>query len=333
MRLRSGLELLWRSPTQVQLGTDPRWAATLTDLSPSLTRALRGLAPGTPIRTLRDDLAHQDVPPAEVDTLVEHLRAARLVVDGPPCDGSADAVAWSLLSADGDGAAVLARRARATVRFSGLGRLGTGLASIVAAAGVGVVELDDARRVGPQDIGAGGLTARDIGARRAAAAARVVHDAAPGVRTAAPGRRAVDLVVLVEHGVADPVRYRTLVDDDIAHLSVVVREASVLVGPLVVPGRTACLRCADLHRADRDPAWAVLAAQLAGSGRGPSGEETSMAAVAAALAAAQVLAHLDGRPGAVLDASLEIRLPDLVPGRVSRPVHPDCGCCGPRPGA
>ena len=31
---------------------------------------------------------------------------------------------------------------------------------------------------------------------------------------------------------------------------------------MVIPGETSCLRCADLHRCDRDAAWPVLAAQL-----------------------------------------------------------------------
>ena len=34
-------------------------------------------------------------------------------------------------------------------------------------------------------------------------------------------------------------------------------------GPLVTPGRGPCLRCLDLHRCDRDPAWPALLAQLA----------------------------------------------------------------------
>lgn len=35
-----------------------------------------------------------------------------------------------------------------------------------------------------------------------------------------------------------------------------------LVGPLVIPGRTSCLQCADLHRTDRDAAWPAVATQL-----------------------------------------------------------------------
>ena len=33
-------------------------------------------------------------------------------------------------------------------------------------------------------------------------------------------------------------------------------------GPLVIPGVTSCLACADLHRSDRDAAWPAIAAQL-----------------------------------------------------------------------
>ncbi len=41
-----------------------------------------------------------------------------------------------------------------------------------------------------------------------------------------------------------------------------VRDGTGLVGPLVIPGMTSCLRCADLHRSDRDAAWPAVAAQL-----------------------------------------------------------------------
>ena len=36
-----------------------------------------------------------------------------------------------------------------------------------------------------------------------------------------------------------------------------------MVGPFVVPGRTACLRCVDAHHTDADPAWPLLVRQYA----------------------------------------------------------------------
>src|ERR1700733_2121525 len=71
-----------------------------------------------------------------------------------------------------------------------------------------------------------------------------------------------DLVVLSDNLVADPRMLRDLHSQRVAHLAVRVRAGTGLVGPLVVPGVTSCLACADLHRRDRDAAWPAVAAQL-----------------------------------------------------------------------
>lgn len=324
MRLRTR-HVLWQGPTSVRVGLDPRWAVVLTDLSPSAARALACLPRGADDeRALRAAMARERVPAAEAEAVLAHLRDAHTLVPARSPE-SADAAAWGALRADGDGAAVLARRREAAVRVEGLGRLGTLVATTLAAAGVGRLDLADDGTVTRHDVGLAGLTLRDVGASRASAAARAVHDAAPDVRTPPPGG-AVDVVVLVEHHVADPVRHRPLVTDGTAHLSVVAREASVLVGPLVCPGRTPCLRCLDLHRTDADPDWPAVAAQLAT--RGPDAVETLLAAVAAPLAAAQVLAVLDGRASPLAGATLEVALPDAVPRLARWDPHPECGCTG-----
>ncbi|MGU3654862.1 cyclodehydratase [Mycolicibacterium sp. A43C] len=71
-----------------------------------------------------------------------------------------------------------------------------------------------------------------------------------------------DLVLLADALVADPRVLRDLHAARIPHLPVLVRDGTGLVGPLVLPGVTSCLRCADLHRRDRDGAWPAIAAQL-----------------------------------------------------------------------
>ena len=99
-----------------------------------------------------------------------------------------------------------------------------------------------------------------------------------------------------------------------------------VVGPLVLPGLTSCLRCADLHRRDADPRWPRLAAQLTAAEPPPSGA-TVTCLLTAVTAAVQALAYLDGSGApATLDATLELRPPDLLP-RVRRwSAHPTCGC-------
>ncbi|WNB86133.1 ThiF family adenylyltransferase [Cellulomonas sp. ATA003] len=217
--------------------------------------------------------------------------------------------------------------------FLGAGRLALTAACVLASAGVGTLLLQDDAPVTTADLGVGGFGARDVGSPRAAAAARIMRDLAPQVRTSAPTAAHPDVVVSVEHGVADAARARTMMSAEVVHLSVVVREADILVGPLVRPGASPCLRCVDLHRTAADPVWPVLAAQLAAAPRGRRpAEESVLAAVGGALAAGQVLAQLDGRTPTAVGASLEIALPDAVPRLRRWAVHPECGCAG-LPGA
>jgi len=56
--------------------------------------------------------------------------------------------------------------------------------------------------------------------------------------------------------------YRAWMRADVPHVGVTFGHESVTVSNLVVPGRTACLRCADMHRVDADEAWPALASQL-----------------------------------------------------------------------
>lgn len=323
--------LVRRDTTSVQVGTDPRWAVLLADLSPGAARALAALPAGATERALVAALDAERVAATERAAVLAHLAAAHLLVPAPravPAPGAGDQRAWSLLAADGDPAPSLTRRARAHVRVVGLGRTAAVLVATLAAAGVGTLELDDPGPVEPSDAGFGGLGPGDVGARRDRALAAAVHAARPDVRVLAarPGTpRATDLVVLVDRLAADPVGHQPLVDQGVAHLSVLLREASVLVGPLVVPGSGACLGCLDRHRADADPAWPTVAAQLLARRGGPA-EESALATIAGGLAAAQVLAHLDGRPVAVRDAALEVALPDLAVRTQTWAPHPECGC-------
>lgn len=324
MRLRPGIGVLWRGPTAVQLGTDDRWAVALVDLDPAAARALASLPPGADVRAVRERLTREGVDPREVEAVLAHLAAAgHLVPVGAPTAGAPEADAWSLLAADGDGAAVLRRRGRAVVELRGGARLTAVVATTLAAAGVGTLLVRGDGPVQPHDVGLAGLGTRHVGSTVAAAVGQVLADVAPHVRTQAS--RARDLVVLVEEGVADPAVHGRLLADDVPHLSVLLREASVLVGPLVVPGVTACLRCVELHRTVLDPAWPVVATQLR-QRRVPVRLEAGLAAVAGALAATAVLAWVDGRPVTVRDAALELRLPDVVPRRLTWERHPECGC-------
>jgi hypothetical protein len=336
MRLRPGLRVLSRSDSEVQIGTDSRWAVRLGGLGPGEARLLCLLDDDAELDSLVDRARACGVSGARATELLVALQEARLTCRTPASSrprvrtaASADAAVWSLLRDDGDGAALVRARADRTVGVVGLGPLGLATAVTLAAAGVGTVLLDDDGHVTSLDVGAAGYRLGDVGSSRVHVASRLVRDVAPEVRTEPGAGTVPDVVVLVERDVADPATGLALVTAGMTHLSVVVREADAVVGPLVVPGAGPCLRCVDLHRADVDDCWPTVVAQLAGrAGRvGVLRSEVGvLAGLCGALAAAEVLAHLDGGWPATRGASYEVRLPDVAPRRRPWVVHPSCGC-------
>lgn len=74
---------------------------------------------------------------------------------------------------------------------------------------------------------------------------------------------APDLVVLVTRGEIDRNQLDDWVRNDLPHLLVTTSEGVVRVGPFVVPGETACLRCVDAHHAEADPRRPLILAQYA----------------------------------------------------------------------
>ena len=160
--------------------------------------------------------------------------------------------------------------------------------------------------------------------------ARIAHSSQPHATVYAT---AVDLVVLSDYLVTDPRMVRDLHSQGVPHLPVRVRDGIGLVGPLVIPGKTSCLGCADLHRSDRDAAWPAIAAQLRDT-VGLADRATLLATAALALSQVnRVIAAVRGQqavpdpgPPAALNATLEFDLNagSIVARQWTR--HPLCSC-------
>ena len=200
------------------------------------------------------------------------------------------------------------------------------MASFLAASGVGHVSCADPEPAEPGDLAPAGLILADLGSPRQDGATRAVERAAPEVRTGDDGS-VPDLVILT--GPTLPDLTGQLLRDRVPYLALRTGEAIGVVGPLVRPGRSACLSCVDLRKTEADPQWPrfgpghlhpVPAAGLL--------DNTVLAATTATLAAAQALAFLD-RPGTVpvtADGTLELVLPDWQWRRRTWPPHPACRC-------
>lgn len=142
------------------------------------------------------------------------------------------------------------------------------------------------------------------------------------------------LVVLADHLVPDPRIVSALMSARTAHLQVRVRDGVGLVGPLVLPGLSSCLRCADHHRTSLEPDWPHVATALVGR---PGHASPAIIRATAALAHQHIddlalglsdrsaLAHNGGIPP-LLDHVLELY---PRPTRLERrrwPAHRLCSC-------
>ena len=139
-----------------------------------------------------------------------------------------------------------------------------------------------------------------------------------------PSSAEVDLTVVV----SDAAEADRLVAEDLVRMGqphLIVRSGGdfVTVGPLVLPGRTACLRCTDLSRRDADTAWPVLLDQLTRL-RLPA--PPALSAWAASTTVTQALAFLRGGTPEAGGSTLELSQHDLVTRWRTWAVHPNCGC-------
>lgn len=135
------------------------------------------------------------------------------------------------------------------------------------------------------------------------------------------------LAVIAATWVVSPARHLPWLRADVPHLAVVFDDEGTRVGPLIEPGDGPCLRCLELTRRDDDPAWPVIAAQLAGR---PAASCTPRAVHdAAALVAALVDDRLTQSYNPLRGASIRLGRRGAIAPPTRHPWHPECGCRAP----
>lgn len=317
---------LWRDASTLQLGTAPGRGVVVEGLD----AARRTVLPLLDGRRTRAEvvLEARTAGCPDPDATLQVLEEAGLLLDAdallvPSLERAdrdrlgPDLASLTLVHGPAAPAALVTRQA-ARVVVHGAGRVGGPLASLLAEAGVGTVDVRDDEPARAGDTAVGGVRPEDLGVRRAEAVGR-------RLRSRGSARRP-DLVVLADDsgdlggGVA-----HVLQRDGVPHLLARVDATLGVVGPLVLPGRTGCLRCLDLVRTALDPAWPVLAAQRPVV-HGPIACDGVLGVAVAAQAALQVLELLAGTVPASAGGTLELALPGWQWRRRTWPPHPACGC-------
>ncbi len=310
--------VLVRGPDSRQVGLDPARGRVLEDLCPATATMLDELG-AAPVETsgLLRRAVGRGADPETACALLHALLVAGLLRDARAAER------------------VGRRRAGSAVEVRGHGPLALAVAAALARAGVGAVHARTSGPVEHCDLLVTGLPVGALGRDRSRVAAELLTTAAPQVRTGAQGRTPPDLVVLTDALARGLDEADALTGRAVEHLVVRMRDGRGVVGPLVLPGRTACLRCLDLHRTGRDPGWPALSTAL--TDRTGSADTAALAATAA-LGATQALLALDGPttgapPPPTLDATLELDLDAAaVVTRVWR-AHPGCPCGAATTGA
>lgn len=357
--VKPALRRAWRNLQSVQFGATSAHAVVVGPVD-TTTGSLIGRMDGTRgTELLRAEARALGLPDDRLDRLLARLAEAGLISDAsaarPRTAGAsrhaegaldplrADLASLSVVEPEPDGALRrLTARRSARVQVRGAGRVGAAVAALLSASGVGRVEVLDSGSVQPWEVTPGGLPAEAVGERRAAAAGRLVGRSAPGGRApravrgspgAGGGEPALSLVVVAPRDglaayVPDPVPAQPWIAAGVPHLYAGVVEATGVVGPLVLPGGTACAECLQRERTDREPVWPRMLAQWRSGAPDPVPAcDTGLAATVAGLAAAHALAFLDGELPASTGARWEVSLP-LLEWRAER-FAPYSGCpCG-----
>lgn len=326
-QIHPALARVWRDSGTVQIGLSPERSVVLRGVGAAEATVLRALDGTSDEQMLRTVARRAGGTAATADRLVRLLESAGVLIDAEqaPRTGvdplAPDRASVGLLTGSLDGGAEqLQARRNSWVEVRGAGRVGAAVARLLAAAGVGRVTADDPEQVTTRDVAPGAYDRRDVGQPRDAVLARDLP-AVPGDEHAQ-----ADLVVLAPAAGLAPTGTDVLLRAGVPHLQVLVTELTAVVGPLVLPGTSACLRCQHLHRTDRDPAWPRIVAQSQQHPPAVPACDVTVAAQVSALAARQVIAHIDGLDVETVNGTIEVSPGRALARRRTWHPHPACGC-------
>lgn len=337
------LRRVWRDVGILQIGMDSERAIVLGGITPQRYRLINSIDGRHSTAQLAAGGPWLDLSPDDIIAVLQQLHASGVLVDLgaiPTETGSGwhpetnrrllpDLAARLLSTATDTPQRVAAARAHSQVLIHGGRRVGSVIASTLASAGLGRINVIERSPVDAADVTGGGFGLDDIGADHGDALTRLVGRITDSTSTAGLSPlESPDLLILTETWPGPDERERSLQRSGTPYLCATIRERRAVIGPFVVPGESSCLQCQHLNRRDRDPQWPAIYGQLRMQPhRTEDAGESALALLAASLASIQALQWFDGeRLPETINTTLEIGLPDLVLTRRFWPRHPMCTC-------
>jgi hypothetical protein len=308
-RLRPEAILLRRCANELQVGLDAANALRIPDPGGHLRTVLRSLDGQRTWTAVLDDLDSSDGGEVErplLEQIVRTLAAAELLDLGP---ARARAEPWR----------------SAHIRLVGAGELGAAVGELLVRSRIRRLHVvDDAPASAMRSAG----TRAEALQRRCAALGERSGMDEGSVRIAQhwikPETDEIALTVIASSTLEiDRTVASDLLRRDAPHLIIRPTPCGAVVGPLVAPGRSSCLHCADLTRRDADPAWPELLRQLL---RRQVTVSPAVRTWTIGVAVTQVLCFLAGGRPETLGATVELGAPAYAMRLRTWPAHPECGC-------
>ncbi|HVQ18777.1 MAG TPA: ThiF family adenylyltransferase, partial [Actinomycetes bacterium] len=265
--LNPGFRRVWRDLETVQFGIDVENPVVVGGIGDDTASLLERLDGSVERATFLDQATRDGHSRERAEQLLEALTSAGLLLDaatwpgGAPLEQSArdrlapDFAAAALGPSRADPAARCVTLSQVAVRVYGVGRIGAVMATLLAATGFGRVTTSDDADVRAADVCVAGFSPDDVGQPRSRISRHV--DQWQAVAAAKPRRRLAVLTDVAQSRTLAP----GLFSEGTPHLVVRCAESRGRIGPLVLPGETACLRCLDLSHIDSDPDWPRVVVQ------------------------------------------------------------------------
>ncbi len=241
------------------------------------------------------------------------------------------ATTWIAGVNDG-GVEVLTNRRMALIEISGENRVATQLYGILLASGVTQTKMAsasrrDRARIGNQDMCAGLLTSSDVGSNFQ----HTLEDKARELalfpskdKSSADEIPEVFLKVFIGNG-HEALIAQSMSEDEI-HLIVAAPDGpSIDIGPLVIPGKSACSRCVTLARSDQHSLSREI--DIFRSTHTELEIPVTVAHFVAAQIASEILRFIDTKKSALISTRVRTNYLDICnPQHIRFARHPLCGC-------